>query len=173
MSTEKKDDLKKPSAKKDVPDSEKTTKKASARKESTGAGGKAAKKATLERDREEQTAANQEPCATPEGEARKERELSEEELRKTIEEQLEKITVKDVVIQMMLSLSSMGYQRLGFPESVNLKYRDLDQARLAIDALQGLLKAAEGKVPESELAPYRSTLANLQMNFVRLQGAKG
>jgi hypothetical protein len=98
----------------------------------------------------------------------REEELTEEEFRRLLEEQMEKITVKDVVSQMMASLASLAYQKLGLPESVNLKYRDFAQARMAIDALKGLLSSLEGKLEEGELSPFRGTLANLQMNYVRL-----
>ncbi len=102
-----------------------------------------------------------------------EKELTEEEFRRLLEEQMEKITVRDVVFQMMASLASLAYQKLGLPENVNLKYRDFAQARMAIDGLKGLLTSLEGKLEEGELSPFRGTLANLQMNYVRLVKPSG
>ena len=64
-------------------------------------------------------------------EAREEREVSEEEFHRILEESLEKVTVADIVLTMMNQLASMGYLKMGLPENVNLKDRDLDQALLA------------------------------------------
>lgn len=112
--------------------------------------------------------AEEEPgtAEAPEGE----RELTEEELRRLIEEEMEKITVKDILGSALMELIRQAYRRMGLPESVNLKYLDLEQAGLAIDAIMGILAALDRKVPENEVAPYRSTLANLQMNYARLAG---
>ena len=98
-----------------------------------------------------------------------EKELSEEELRKLIEESLENITVTDIVLSMMNQLASVAYLKMGMPENVNLKYRDFDQAKLAIDSLDAIITAAEGKVEEKGLKPFKGTLANLKMNFVQLK----
>lgn len=105
------------------------------------------------------------------GEHEKERE-AEEEFRRLVEESLEKVTVADIVLSMMNQLASMAYLRLGLPESVNLKYRDFAQARLAIDMLDAMIKAGEGKMEPESLKPFRGTLANLQMNFVQLVKVK-
>jgi hypothetical protein len=106
-------------------------------------------------------------------EEREEREPSDEDLRRLVEESLEKVTVSDIVLYMMNQLASMAYLRLGLPESVNLKYRDFRQARLAIDVLDAMIKAGEGKLDPESLKPFRGTLANLQMNFVQLVKVKG
>ena len=103
------------------------------------------------------------------GEPGREKDLSEEELRRLVEESLERVTVQDIVLSMMNQLASVGYLKLGLPESVNLKYRDFAQARLAIDTLEAMLKGTEGKVGEDALRPFRGTLANLQLNFVQLR----
>ncbi len=97
-----------------------------------------------------------------------EEELTEEELRRIIEEQLERVTVGQMVQQMMVTLASIGYQKMGLPEEVNLKYRDLDQARLAVDSLEGLLRASGGKMPDDQLEPFRGTLSNLKLNYVSI-----
>ncbi len=118
----------------------------------------------LEEERE--AAAEEGPVEAPPQE--KEEELSEEEIRRLLEESLETVTVADIVLTMMNQLASTGYMKMGLPESVNMKYRDFAQARLAIDTLEAMLKAAEGKVPGELLQPFRGTLANLQMNYVQL-----
>jgi hypothetical protein len=94
-------------------------------------------------------------------------EVSDEELRRRIEEAMEKITVTDVVVDMMVSLSSLAYQRMGIPHEVNEKFRNMDQARLAIDCLEALFKSLEGRVPEDLLVPLTGTLDNLKLNFAK------
>jgi Domain of unknown function (DUF1844) len=94
-------------------------------------------------------------------------EISDEELRRRIEEAMEKITVTDVVVDMIVSLSSLAYQRMGIPHEVNEKYRDLEQARLAIDTIDALMKTLEGKLPVDILEPLTGTLANLKLNFAK------
>jgi len=94
-------------------------------------------------------------------------EISEEELRKRIEEAMEKITVTDVVVDMIVSMSSLAYQRMGIPHEVNEKYRDMDQARLAIDSIDALIKTLEGRLDEDMSEPLKSTLANLKLNFAK------
>ena len=98
----------------------------------------------------------------------KDDEPSEEEFRRLVEESLETVTVADIVLTMMNQLASVGYMKMGLPESVNLKYRDFTQARLAIDTLEGMIKGAEAKIPEDFLRPFKGTIANLQMNFFQL-----
>ncbi|MBN2026158.1 MAG: hypothetical protein JW854_05305 [Actinobacteria bacterium] len=107
----------------------------------------------------------------PAAEAAEEKEdgISEEEFRRMVEESLEKVTVADIILNMMNDLASLAYMKMGLPESVNLKYRDLDQASLAIDTLEAIIKAAEGRVSPEHLQPFRGTLANMQMNFVQLR----
>ncbi|MBU4173363.1 MAG: DUF1844 domain-containing protein [Actinobacteria bacterium] len=94
-------------------------------------------------------------------------EVSDEELRKRIEEAMEKITVADVVLDMIVSLSSLAYQRMGIPKEVNEKYRDMEQAQLAIDSIDALLEVLGRSLPEDALKPLSGTLDNLKMNFAR------
>ncbi len=108
----------------------------------------------------EATGAGEEAAEEPE-------EISDEELRRRIEEAMEKITVTDVVVDMMVSLSSLAYQKMGIPHEVNEKYRDLEQARMAIDCLDALLKTLEGRLPEDVTGPLVGALDSLKLNFAR------
>jgi hypothetical protein len=105
--------------------------------------------------------------------ADEEEELSDEELQRMVEESLERVTVADIILNMMNQLASIGYLKMGLPESVNMKYRDFDQARLAIDILDAMVNASEDKVPEEATRAFRGTLANMQMNFVQLKSRSG
>jgi hypothetical protein len=109
----------------------------------------------------------------PSGPEAEKAEMDEEEFRRLVEESLERVTVAEVTLAVMNQFASLGYLRMGLPESVNLKYRDLSQALLAIDLLEAMIKGAEGKIPEESLKPFRGTLANLQLNYVQLKKRTG
>jgi len=110
-----------------------------------------------------QEAESEEPTDKGTGEG----ELSEEELRERIEKALEKITVTDVVLDMMVSLSSLAYQKMGIPHDVNEKFRDMEQAKLAIDCLDAMVNALSDRLSEDELKPLSGTLDNLKMNYAK------
>lgn len=103
-----------------------------------------------------------ESAAPPEGE-----EMSEDEMRKRIEEIMEKVTVADIIVDMMISLSSLAYQRMGIPHEVNEKFKDMDQARMAIDCLDAMLGALEKQMEPEQIEPLKSTVVNLKMNFAK------
>ena len=85
----------------------------------------------------------------------------EEELRAALEEQLRKITVTDVLLQTVVTLVNIASRRLGLAGGEDEK--DLDQARLAIDAIRALGPL----LPESEAQPVKDALAQLQMAYAR------
>jgi len=84
----------------------------------------------------------------------KERELIEE-----LQTELAKLTVTDLLLQTLYSVSSLGYHRL------SAESRDLGQARLAIEALKALVPVLEGSVPEEALRDFQQVLANLQLAY--------
>lgn len=106
--------------------------------------------------------------ATREQEKRSdETEESDEEIRKQIEETLKNLTVRDIVLDFMVSLASLAYQRMGIPEDVNEKYRDLEQAKLAIDCLDSLAKSLKERAPEELLKSLENTIDNLKLNYAK------
>jgi hypothetical protein len=84
---------------------------------------------------------------------------TDEELLQQVEEELKKLKVSDLLVQLLYTVSSLGYRKLS-PED-----RDLDQARLAIDSLRALLPVLEGSVPEDVIRDFRQVTANLQLAF--------
>jgi hypothetical protein len=85
-----------------------------------------------------------------------------EDERKLIEElqaELAKLKVSDLLLQTLYSVSSLAYHRLS-PEG-----RDLEQARLGIEALRVLVPVLEGSVPEEALRDFQQVLANLQLAY--------
>jgi hypothetical protein len=93
---------------------------------------------------------------------------SEEELRARLEEELRRITVRDVLLQTIVSLINLGGQRLGLGEGGG-DMRDLDQVRLAIEGVRALLPLVEEENPE-QMKPVRDALSQLQMVYAREAG---
>ena len=59
---------------------------------------------------------------------------------------LQQLKVSDLLVQTLSTVSSLAYHRL------SEEHRDLEQARLAIDALRALVPVLAGSVP-ADLAP--------------------
>lgn len=101
----------------------------------------------------------------------KEETLSEEEQIKRIQEALDKLSTKDIVSDMIISLSSLAYKKMGLPEETNKKYRDLDQAKQAIDCIEGMINGIEPALEANELQMFKTTLSNIKMAYVKESGA--
>ncbi len=84
---------------------------------------------------------------------------SDEELLKQVEEELKKLKVTDLLVQMLYTVSSLGYRKLSEED------RDLDQAKLAIESLRALLPVLEGVVPDDVMRDFRQVTANLQLAY--------
>jgi hypothetical protein len=91
------------------------------------------------------------------------REPNEEELRAALEEQMRRITVKDVLLQTVVTLVNLSARKLGLVEG---EEKDLDQARLGIDAVRALLPL----LPEQEVAPVKEAVSQLQMAYAQAAG---
>ena len=83
----------------------------------------------------------------------------EAELMKQVEEELKKLRVSDLLVQMLYTVSSLGYRRLSAED------RDLEQAKLAIETLTAVLPVLEGSVPDDVLRDFKQVTANLQLAF--------
>jgi hypothetical protein len=95
-----------------------------------------------------------------ETEQQREREALEE-----MREQLASASAGDVVAEAGLSLVALAYVRLGLPPEEHERYRDLEAARVLIDALGGMLAAVEGRVGAAEPG-LRDALSRLRMAYV-------
>ena len=98
-------------------------------------------------------------------EEKREPTADEREAMRRFEEEIGRLTVADHVLLMMHSLSSQAVERLGLT-SETAGRKDLDQARLAIDAFRALLGVLEGKRSAEEMSAHRAALAQLQMAYV-------
>jgi hypothetical protein len=101
------------------------------------------------------------------GEKKEEAKESEEEMMKKLQEEIDKLTTKDIITQMMMSLSSFAYKKMGLPVGVNDKYKDRQQAKLAVDGFDALLKVILDEVSAEERENLKYSLSNLQINFVK------
>ncbi len=57
---------------------------------------------------------------------------------------------------------------MGLPVGTNDKYKDKMQAKLAVDCFEALFKAVSDEVSAQEQDNLKSSLANLQLNFVKI-----
>jgi len=99
-------------------------------------------------------------------------EPTEEELRAALEEQMRHIRVEDVILQTVATLVNLAARRLGLaaaPGEDPSEERDIEQARLAIEAVRALVPLS----PEEQMEPVRQALTQLQMAFAREAQAGG
>ena len=95
-----------------------------------------------------------------------EQDLTPDQLEQ-LREQLASVSAADVVAEAALSLIALAYVRLGVPPEQHARFRDLDAARLLVDALGGMLSATEGRLGPPE-AGLRDALANLRMAYAEV-----
>jgi hypothetical protein len=86
---------------------------------------------------------------------------SEEELRAALEEQMKRITVKDVLLQTVVTLINVSARKLGLAGDDGEK--DLAQAKQGIEGVRALVPL----LPEEEQNAVKEPLSQLQMAFAR------
>jgi len=84
---------------------------------------------------------------------------NDEQLLRQLEEELKNLKVGDLLVQTLYTISSLGYRKLAEED------RDLDQARLAIEALRALLPVLEGAVPDELVRDFKQVTSNLQLAY--------
>jgi len=90
----------------------------------------------------------------------------QEKLARELAEELRRLRVEDVLIQTLVTVSSIGFRRLGLSEDTKAD-RDLDQARLAIETMRALAPVLERVVPAELARDFASSVANLQLAYAR------
>lgn len=96
------------------------------------------------------------------------REPTEEEYRAALEEEMRRVRVQDLLMQGVVSTLNVGFRRVGVQPGTEAE-RDLDQARLAIDAVRAHLPLL-GEIAPEQMAAIRDALSQLQMAFVQAGG---
>ena len=88
--------------------------------------------------------------------------VSQEELLAQLEEEFAKLKVADVLVQTVFTISSLGYRSLGE------EHRDLDQARLAIEALRALVPVIKDALPGDVTRDFDQLIANMQLAYAKV-----
>jgi hypothetical protein len=86
---------------------------------------------------------------------------NEQEVMAQLQEELRRLKVSDVLVQTVLTVSSLGFHKL------EGEARDLDQARLAVEALRALVPTLQGVVPEEAIRDFNQMVANLQLAYAK------
>jgi hypothetical protein len=84
---------------------------------------------------------------------------SDRELVEQLQAELGRLKVSDLLLQTVYTISSLGYHRLSG------ETKDLEQARLAIEALKALVPVLEGAVPDEAVRDFNQVLANMQLAY--------
>jgi hypothetical protein len=95
---------------------------------------------------------------------------SEEAVARRVAEELRKLQVEDVLISVLVQISSIGYRRLGLTEETN-EERDLGQTKLAIDTMKALTPVLAQVVPGELIRDFESSLASLQLAYAKASAA--
>jgi len=84
---------------------------------------------------------------------------SEQELVEQLQEELSRLKVSDLLVQTVYTISSLGYHRLSGEN------KDLEQARLAIEALKALLPVLQDAVGDEVVRDFNQVLVNMQLAY--------
>jgi hypothetical protein len=93
----------------------------------------------------------------------------DEELKARLEDELKRLQVSDVLLQSCYTISSLGYGKLAGP----VEERDLEQARLAIEALRALTPLLEGVLAEEVTRDLAQVTANMKLAYAEAAAEQG
>jgi hypothetical protein len=84
---------------------------------------------------------------------------SDEEVLRKVEEQLRDLKVSDLLVQTVYTISSLGWHKLSSSD------RDLEQAKLSIEALRALLPVLAQSMPAEVKRDLEQMVANMQLAY--------
>ena len=90
----------------------------------------------------------------------------QERIARELAEEFRRLRVEDLLIQTLVTVSSIGYRRLGATADTR-EDRDLDQARLAIETMRALTPVLERFVPAELIRDFNQSVANLQLAYAK------
>ena len=96
----------------------------------------------------------------------------QERLARELAEQLRQLRVEDVLVNALMTISSVGYRRLGVTEETR-EDRDLEQTRLAIETMRALTPVLERFIPGELVRDFNASVANLQLAYAKAATASG
>jgi hypothetical protein len=101
---------------------------------------------------------------TPAGAPGGEQELTpeQEQMLRQMEDEMRRVRVQDLVAQSVVSIINLSYRRIAKEDE-----RDLEQARVGIEAVRGLVDVLE----EDARHEIRNALSQLQMLYAQQAGA--
>jgi hypothetical protein len=91
--------------------------------------------------------------------------VAEEPTPEQLAEQIRKLKIEDIVLSTVTTLGQLAY--------VKIDAKELEQARLAIDAIAALLPSLEGQVEADALRDFKQLLANVRLSFAGAVSASG
>jgi hypothetical protein len=91
--------------------------------------------------------------------------VAEEITPEKLAEELRKLRIEDLVLSTASTLGQLAYAKL--------ESKDLEQARLAIDAMAALLPTLEGRVDAEVLRDFKQLLANVRLAYANAVSAGG
>ena len=95
-----------------------------------------------------------------------------EQLARELEEQLKALRVEEVLVQSLVTVSSIGFRRVGLSADTR-EDRDLPQAQMAIDAMEALTPVLEKFLPEQLATDFKGSTSQLKLAFARAVGEDG
>ena len=91
---------------------------------------------------------------------------TDEERARAVREQLKSLHAFDLAYEVMISLVSFGYQKMGLTDETS-ELRDLGDARMAIELLRATLEVVEREQGADRTRDVRSTLAQMQLGYAQ------
>jgi hypothetical protein len=90
----------------------------------------------------------------------------DEDVAKALAEELRKLKVEDVLIQMLVTISSIGYRRLGLTDDTR-EDRDLRQVELTIETMKALTPVLSRFVGSELVGSFEEQIASLQLAYAK------
>jgi hypothetical protein len=95
-----------------------------------------------------------------------------EEFEKQFEEQLKSLRIQDVLVQSLVTVSAIGFRRLGLTDD-SREERDLAQSQLAIEAMEALAPVLEGFLPSQLSSDFKGSVSQLKIAYGRAVADRG
>ena len=95
----------------------------------------------------------------------------QERVARELAEELRRLRIEDVLIQTLITVSSLGYRRLWLTEETKDE-RDLQQAKLAIETMRALTPVLEATIPADLVRDFNQSVASMQLAYAEAAAAE-